>query len=197
MNIWTSKVRVFALTLALLAGCDELAAPQQGQALPRSIALAGGDIVLRAPRGYCVEQRSVRNGKNNSFALLARCEALGASRASATQGFALITVTTEARAEAVQPDAETIARSAAPAKPGANRSEGDLSLVRFDDTVHQVRGASPQVWRTAFVANGNVVALALYAEDGSPMLGDRGARLLSELARRTRAASAQVTPGHG
>ncbi|MCL6284846.1 hypothetical protein M3P21_15035 [Ruegeria sp. 2012CJ41-6] len=197
MNTWTSKVRIAALALALLAGCDELAAPQQNQALPRSVVLAGGDIVLRAPRGYCVEQRSIGNGNSNSFALLARCEALGTGAGKNAQGLALITVTTQARADAVQPDAQAITRSAAPAKPSATRNYGGMPVIRFDETSHRVRGASKQVWRSGFAANGHVVALALYAEEGSPMLGDRGARLLSELARRTRAASANATSGPG
>ncbi|MFA3919211.1 hypothetical protein [Ruegeria hyattellae] len=197
MNIWTCKVRIAVLTLVLLAGCDELVAPQQDHVLPRSVVLAGGDVVIRAPNGYCVEQRSVRNGSSNSFALLARCDALGAGAGKNAQGLALITVTTEARADAVQPDARALTRSAAPAQPSATRSYGGMPVIRFDETSHRVRGASPQVWRSGFVANGHVVALALYAEEGSLMLGDRGARLLSELARRTRVASANAKADPG
>lgn len=195
MNTWTSKVRAFATVLILLAGCDEIGgqAPQT-----RPVALAGGDIVVTPPPGYCVDRKSVRRGTASSFALLARCDALASRKGSAARDPVLITVTTEHRGDTGgQPGSEAIERAAAPARVTAKRKIKALPVLRLQDPGHRVAGASPQVWRTAFAVNGHVVAMALYASEDNPMLGERGARMLAEMAADSRASSATIPADPG
>ena len=192
MRIWTSEVLIALIACLLLSACDEVAGTfggsQAGQPFTAT-RLVGDSVTLVAPRGYCIEKRSVRRGTRSAFALIARCDTLGAGGYFDSDDLALITVTVESTNLSTQPDMQDVELSLQPAKPTRSRTISGIPFVRVTDTRHSVDGASARVWRSAFLVNGNMVALALYAEDGSAMLGDDGARLLADLARRTQQAS--------
>jgi hypothetical protein len=189
-----------ALALPVLLGaCTEL--PEGGFSFASAgardtglteVTMTGADVVLAAPTGYCFDKKMLRRDAANGFALLPRCDRLGLGGAFASFGkSAVITATLgKAPSGAVAPSTVALAASV----PGANvldeRRNGALPLVKLDVPDHGARGASPEHWRGAFVQDGHVILLALYAPEQSPLLGDRGAELLEQMARRTRAASA-------
>lgn len=176
----------------MLAGCDETGGfpGAESQTAQTSVSLAADRVILAAPRGYCVDRRSVRRGRDSGFAVLARCDTLGAGGYYFDDTLAVITATVQARSATAAAAAGDFADPAKGRRVVSTRSISGVPVVRLEEQAHSVDGASSKVWRSAFVVNGHAVALALYAEEGSAVLGEDGARLLSELARRTQKASA-------
>lgn len=64
---------ILALALAALAGCDDLAAGLGGGGGEpvRAMQLVGGEVILQAPDGYCIDTRSSR--ARAGFAVMAGC----------------------------------------------------------------------------------------------------------------------------
>lgn len=193
MNTWTFRVVVVGACLALTAACQPIGALSVSSAPKEQVthaALAAGNVQLVAPFGYCVDERSVRVRASESFAMLARCDTLGMRGFSAAQDLALITVTVVGTDDTSQPTANGLAASAAPARVLDQKTHDGLPFVRLKGSGHEVDGASPEHWRSAFVMNGQLIGLALYANEGSPALSGEGALILSDLAKQTRKASA-------
>lgn len=206
MSTWTSKGLGAALLCAAafsLAGCDAgaglpVASPGGGGGLtlgaaapPTALALAGGAVTLAAPSGYCFDRRSVKRTPRGGFAVLARCDTLGAQGSFAGYDLALITVAVMPRAaEARAPDPAAVARTAGNVKVLDRRSAGPVALVRLADGPHEMAGVARVHWRAAFAAPGHLVGLGLYAPEGSSVLGAQGRLLLQEMAEKTLAASA-------
>ncbi|MEM7318136.1 MAG: hypothetical protein AAF408_03845 [Pseudomonadota bacterium] len=151
-------------------------------------AIGGGDIVLAAPEGYCIDRRSVRRDRASSFAVLARCDTLGARGFFEAQDQALITVITEARPQAKQPTKAGLSASSG-GTVTATRVIGGQPFIRVSTANHKVQGASAQHWRTALALNGHLIGLALYARPGSDALDRNGAIILADLSRETQPAT--------
>ncbi len=150
----------------------------------------GGDVVVRPPRGYCIDRRSLRRGPGGSFALLASCEAL-TGRPGITVEPALMTVSVmPVSGGSVQPTAAEITASMAPAQ-ALDQKDGDsLSLVHLDRGGDGVLpGGDPRHWRAGLSVNGHIVALAVYARQGSSLAGRDGQAAISDLAAQMIAAS--------
>ncbi|SLN62970.1 hypothetical protein TRL7639_03530 [Falsiruegeria litorea R37] len=179
-------------SLALTSACQPIGALSFAATPKEQVtraSLAAGNVQLVAPFGYCVDERSVRVRATESFAMLARCDALGMRGFSASQDLAVITVTAVSTDDTSQPTVKGLATSAAPATVLDQQTRGGLPFVRLKGDGHEVDGASPEHWRSAFVVNGQLVGLALYANAGSPALNNKGALILSDLADKTRKAS--------
>ncbi len=201
---WRRAPLLSALALyALLGACSEF--PEGGLSFASAgagagaretglteVAMKGADVVLAAPSGYCFDKKMLRRDAASGFALLPRCDRLGLG--GVFSGFgksAVITATLgKAPSGAAGPSAADLAASVPGAHVLEERRSGSLPLVKLDMAGHGARGASPEHWRGAFLEDGHVVLLALYAPEQSPLLGERGAELLEQMARRTRAASA-------
>ena len=208
MSTWTSKGLCAALLAGAtfaLAGCEEGAGlpfvpPGGGSGLtlgpaapPSTLTLAGGEVTLAAPSGYCFDKRSVKRTARGGFAVLARCDTLGAKGSFAGYDLALITVAVMPRAaEAKALTPEAVARTAGPVKVLDRRSVGRVALVRLADGPHEMEGVARVHWRAAFSASGHLVGLGLYAPEGSSVLESQGRLLLEEMAEKTRAASASA-----
>jgi hypothetical protein len=193
MTTWTSKAVAAALGLTLLGGCSEgfsfaATGPKPSQQVTQ-VDLSQGQVRLSAPRGYCVSPRSVSDTKSGGFALLARCDMVGATNRAVYQDLALITATTAPFAGDSPPDLEGLTNSAAPAKIIAQAERNGVPMIRVETQAPANEHVSAQHWRAAFVANGQLVGLALYAPEKSAALTDQGADLLADLTVRTIAAS--------
>lgn len=169
--------------LLVLTGCGPL--DRVGGA--KVMQMAGGSLRLAAPQGFCVEPGSSSSTASGGFALLVPC---GGSWQPGRKGAVLTAAVGPAAPGVEAPSARDIAAMFPGAELQEARDRGPLPLVRLNHPGHTAKGASPVHWRGAFVLEGHLVALALYAPEGSRTLGPRGAGLLEALARATRAATA-------
>lgn len=161
---------------------------------------ADGKITLAAPSGHCFDPEILRQEADGGFALLPRCNLMQGSSWFGKHRAAVITATIgEAKGDAA-PGSGDLARTAAGAKLLHYDDSGLLPLVRLHWPSHGAtgssfaQGASPEHWRGAFVLDGSLVVLALYAPEGSPLLGEAGAEVLREMTRRSLEASLQSAP---
>ena len=201
MSTWTCRLAILGLTALLLAGCDEatglpfaaeLEAIAEGpdRARMAEVALAGGDIVLSAPDGYCFDRRSVRRGKTG-FAVMARCDRLGVRGSYGGHDLAIVTLTAGPGTDKVQvPGAAEIARSAGGARVLDTARADGVSLALLASGPQSLDGVSQTHWRGAFVVGAHLVGVSLYAPEGGNALSRDGARLLTRLSAKSRSASA-------
>ena len=157
---------------------------------PPRVSIVEGDVVVAGPRGYCVDPATVRSERARGFAMLASCARLSASGTGPSVPPVLATVTVGPRSrDAVLPEAETLARLAdAPLL--ASRASGDLVLAQLGAGGRTfLEDGDRRYWRGAFVLNGRLVSLALYAPEGSAFAGAQGGPFLQDIARSVRAAT--------
>lgn len=159
----------------------------------RKTELAGGDVVLVGPAGYCIAPESIGLGRN--FAVLASCQVLTDGKSGLDVPLAVMTVTVDRRsANALTPDANSLARASGSTLVSA-KTQGDLVLARLATGGAEVLdGGEPSYWRGAFPLGTRQIGLALYLPKGSRLRGDAGAALLAELYDAIVAASPQAAP---
>ncbi|MEX0302077.1 MAG: hypothetical protein AB3N24_06600 [Leisingera sp.] len=194
------------LTAAFLAGCSSspqkvkslsFAArdPSAGQApAPRLngqvMSFAGGDVLLAAPESYCFDRRSSEADSKGGFALMAMCNRLDRRNWFGARKAAVLTASIgPAAPDASAPQAADIAAMFPDAKLLETREDQLLPLVKLEVPGAVAEGASPVHWRGAFILDRHLVALALYAPEGSRALGSQGAALLNEMTHRSLEAS--------
>lgn len=204
MFTWTSKVLALVLAAGFLAGCDEATglpfsselntlSEAPGRTRLSEVRLAGGAITLSAPEGYCFDRRSLRRSGPTGFALMARCDTLGVRGFYSAHDLAIVTVTTAPQAEGgATPGMKSLEATGGGAPVLSRQNRNGLALVRFGGGAQSFEGVSSTYWRGAFVLNGQLVGVALYAPEGSASLKSSGAALLTDLTRRTRKASAPI-----
>lgn len=149
------------------------------------VALGRGAIVLSGPDGYCIDPITLRSRGAQGFAVLASCRILTGGKAGPYVAPVLITVTVGGRNSGSDlPDPQTLAAiSQSPLLAGLTR-EG-LSLAHLGAGGEQILdGGDPRYWRGAFVQADRLVALALYAPDGSRLAGQSGAEMLQQVKSR-------------
>ncbi|MCA0872612.1 hypothetical protein LCL97_17395 [Seohaeicola saemankumensis] len=196
MSTWICKPALATAIAVALAGCDGATglAPSAASKQMTEVDMAGGQVTLATPTGYCIDPRSVRKSPKAGFALVARCDTLDARGFSAARELALITVTTgPLAAGARSPSMEDLTRAVAPAKILERTTRNGLPMVRLETDNGSVGDVSPQHWRTAFALNGQMLGLALYAPETSGAMNTEGPAVLSDMVYRTRRASARPT----
>lgn len=177
-----------------LAACDDtgLGGTSGTSNAVEALALYNGAVVVRGPRGYCVDADSVRRQPSNRLVFLGSCESLSGAP-GVTVPLALIVVNVaDKQPGRTQPAAATIAASAAPKRPLSAIDTDGLALVHLDAGGElALPGGDPRYWRGGMVINDHLVSLAVYAPAGSSLAGPSGRRFITDLARGLRAASAQ------
>jgi hypothetical protein len=153
------------------------------------VRLAEGDIIVTAPKGYCVDKSSVVSRGQGTFVLLADCAILNGTPETAPQNLGVLTVTVSAPLEGavtidglaqVTPDANVI----------SERTSGGLSVVHLAHGGDKVMpNSDPSHWRGAFLHNGRAIAMAAYGPLDGIVPHDTGGALLKTLAGNIREAS--------
>ncbi|HKK97612.1 MAG TPA: dihydroxy-acid dehydratase [Marivita sp.] len=195
-------IRLTALWVALsgaafLTGCDAveggaalsfLDAGQDTNPALISAPLAGGDITVSGPEGYCIDATTLRSTNSGGFAALASCRILSGGEAGPIVEPGLLTVTVS-RATG---DAPTPAVLASALNTDLLR-EAELSSVNAGQMAtggeSAFDGSDARHWRGAFVLGNRLIGLALYAPEGSPLVGAQGAAFLNTVSSRIRASS--------
>ena len=179
----------------VLAGCGQstsslsFAARDADQAPRLSgqvMSFAGGDVLLAAPDAYCFDRRSSKAADDGGFALMAMCNRLDRRNWFGTRKAAVMTASIgPAVQDAAAPQAKDIMAMFPEAKHLETLEDQLLPLVKLEYSGAVAEGASPVHWRGAFVLDRHLIALALYAPEGSRALESQGAALLNEVTHRT------------
>lgn len=192
------------LGAALLIGCDDsgtlnslsLAAGGSDEPPPpvQTADLARGKIVVSGPDGYCIDARTLRNSASGGFAAIASCNILSGGTQGPFVEPVLVTVTVS-RADNGAPALEDLAaalqtellqtRELSAIDAGQMATGGQSAFA----------GSAARHWRGAFVLDRHLIGIALYAPEGSPLLGAQGAAFLNTVSSRLRANSASTSTG--
>lgn len=161
-------------------------AVQTGPAIPKSprAELAGGTVKIKAPKGYCVDQTSIKNGLTGSSAMIAACTSLDGKGANETAAVITVSVSPRREADARAPNTDDLAAAVAPAPVLARIQKGTLALVQVGQGGEGfLAPADPVHWRGATMLDTRLVMLALFAPKGTTLVGPKGADLMTALAR--------------
>ncbi|MGC1496259.1 MAG: hypothetical protein WA790_10645 [Sulfitobacter sp.] len=197
MTTWTCNGSIAAFALLTLSACEggQGAALFEGlpvpsikgqQVKPLSQAnLADGAVTLVAPRGFCIDSKSVKK----QFALMARCDVLGAPQAAGDAPLGFITVsvlpsTTDGAIPAMQ--------DLAFANGLTNATDPKTSkghLVFRGEGPAPIDGVSANHWRGAARIGGQIISVALYGPAGGRAVSGEGRSIVSAVMSRSQGGS--------
>ncbi|MCA0953862.1 dihydroxy-acid dehydratase [Mameliella sediminis] len=153
--------------------------------------LAGGDVVVAGPEGYCLDPRTKRSGPERGFAVIASCYIISGGKAGYSVPPMLVTVTVGPRGDSTDlPTPQALAQVAGADLLDGRTRRGQVTAHLSSGGDEMFDGSDPRYWRSAFVQGGRLVGLALYAPRGSALAGDRGATALA----RVRDTIARLSP---
>lgn len=194
MTTWSCKAACGAVALSLLTACDGGA----GFALPKGLTkeaavdsvrrqavMADGAITLVAPDGYCVDLRSLQP----RFALLARCDVLGAPTSVNDLPLVVITASFVADADSESPPTpQQIAQALDATLTSAPR---DVDMLRtFDASAPApAQGLENAHTRAQIKVNSELLSLALFSPKGAPTPNDVAQSLFETLIARLKTGS--------
>lgn len=177
--------------LAMLAAC----VPTSGSAPLASAPLAGGEIVVAGPRGYCVDPVTLSRGTSRSFAVLASCNILSGGEDGIFVEPMMVTITVGPRQQSPAiPAPEALAAEAGQPLVSGSARDGLTTALLGGGGGEVLDDGDPRYWRGAFVENGHLIGLALYAPEGSRFVGRDGAEMLSRVHRQILRLSPELAP---
>lgn len=192
MTIWTSKSGAAALALTALAACvggqgmgligslGNITAKPNAEALTQAT-MAFGAVTLVPPRGYCIDADSLKQ----RFALMARCDQLGADRGNDGAPVGVITVSvTPARGDARLPTMAETADAFALKDVSDPKTASGSVVFRANGAPFSAQ-VSPDHWRGSAIIKGQMLGLALFGPPSGAAISSEGRALLAELIKRT------------
>lgn len=195
MTTWTSKPVAALGIVVMLGACD---AVEQGGGLLAGLAPPGdtalppvpltkammmqGKVALVPPRGYCIDPESL----TQSFALMARCDALGAAEGGSGAPIGVLTVSfaRDREANSPIPTAQEIVAATGLGTPQSTRSHAG-SVVFKTSGPPPVADLSPLHWRSVSRVGGYTMGAALFGPADRRAVSEEGAEFLTEMIRRT------------
>jgi len=189
-------MRIAPFALMVLAGCDGAPVVTSTSFAPRQIAVTGDDVIIAAPRGYCIDPDTTREVDDTAIVVMASCKGdnsasgvltasvsrqNGAQISGALQGLASHFDTPQGRA--------ALSRNGNPddvAVLDAFASDETLFL-HVEDQVDGLNGLAKDYWRAMFDLGDRIATVSVRGMDVQPM-GDRaGLEKARDLAQRIKA----------
>ena len=194
MTTWISKLLVALGILGMLGACEVgpdgkalLAGlpPPSDAALPpvplSQALMMRGKVTLVPPRGYCIDPESL----SQSFALMARCDALGAATGGSGAPVGIMTVSFARSAVQVQnPQPQDITNAARLATP-QNEVQADKGVIFKTSGQPPASDLSREHWRAVSQVGSFTMGAALYGPEKRRAVSEEGAEFLKEMIRRT------------
>jgi hypothetical protein len=144
-----------------------------------------GSVTLVPPSGYCIDRTSL----NSRFALLARCDVLGDSGATAAAPLSLITVSmSSARGNTALPTPEQTAQAFGLSNV-AHIQNGENRVVFRADGPAPAAELSMQHWRGTAIIDDKIMGVALYISQDTEVAASRAQDILSGLLASAQAGS--------
>lgn len=150
--------------------------------------LAGGDVVVPAPAGWCVEPQSLKARGQSGFALFAGCAAMTEDQSGPWVPPGVLTATVSRRRAAGDVVAPEALRAVVSDAHILDQQVRDgVALVHLKPQIATGEaGLGDPHWRAVFVHDGRAVSLAAYGPAGGDISGRPGGELLLYLARGIR-----------
>lgn len=190
MTIWTCKTTLAVAACIALTACDALpvldglSAPKDAVALSQS-AMANGAFTLVAPQGFCIDKTSLKQ----RFALMARCDTLGAPSAAAAAPLGILTVSVTPNATSgALPTPDETADAAKLARVTAVTSEANAVTFRAEGSPPSA-GLGVAHWRGTARIGGHLIGIALYGPKDGRAISSEGRETINDMIRRTKEAS--------
>ena len=166
---------------------------------PRQVTVLDGQIQVRAPQFYCVDQQSARSGTDTAVVLIGRCNADGQVAA------ALVTVTVGrsasagvmlASAEALRAFMSSAAGRRALARSGRSQDVEIVSsgVVEGRLMLHLKDREAGEYWRAILGVNGRLISISASGAVGLPLTPDEGRKLVEQTVEAMRAANPATAP---
>lgn len=137
-----------------------------------------GHVTLATPNGFCIDRGTLAQ----SFALIARCDALGAAKDA--NGAPLGVMTVSFIESDTLPTPDQITAAAGLGAPEAARPHKGGAVFRSTGTP-PAPALDPHHWRAVTRIGPYVMAAAIYGPPGTPATSGEGAAILQELIRLT------------
>lgn len=186
MITWTCKAVGLTLALGVLAGCEdvtsELSIGSNEAAAVSQARMAFGAVTLKPPTGYCIDTNSLRQ----NFALMARCDVLGAPSAAAGASRGIMTASFAAADTLPTPDQTAAALSL---EEVSDATQADTNVTFRAKGAAPVEGLSASHWRATALVGTQVMSLALFGPSGGSVTGSEGRTLLKAVIKQAQSAS--------
>jgi hypothetical protein len=192
MITWTCKPLAALGIFVMLGACDTtdssfLASltPPSDAALPAipltQARMMRDQVTLVPPSGYCIDPDSL----SQSFALMARCDNLGAPTGGTGAPVGVLTVSfARSSDQNALPTAQELTAATGLASPG-NTRRSDSSVI-FQTTGPAPSGdLSTTHWRSVTLVGPFLMGAALFGPEGRRAVSDEGARVLQEMIELT------------
>ncbi len=149
--------------------------------------LAGGDIVVAGPEGYCIDPETTQTRRGAGFAVIASCQLISQGRTGPSVPPAVVTVTAGPRGAATDlPSGAVLAEAANAVLLDSTQRDGLVTVHLASRGELPLGDGDTRYWRGAFSVNGRLVGLALYVPEGSALSGSRGERMLRQVTEQIR-----------
>ncbi len=200
MSTWISSGLRIALALGLtlpLAGClgatsGVMNLRPSEQLTPggaTTVSFFRGEVVVRAPKGYCVDPNSVQRTGSSRFVLLTSCAHLRQNAPHVVPA-SVVTVSVLPRAAgAEQPSAREMAQAAGGSVLSAVDGDGIALIHQASGGASVISGGADAHWRASMVINEHLIGLATYSRPGGVATDVAGREALIDLAEAIRDAS--------
>lgn len=186
-------------------------ATQSGGAPPQRMALAGGQVVIAGPRGFCIDRAaSSTRAEEQAIVVLSSCRALGSGLLTRSASDSAILTATLApagvqldiaqaaaqmqRLFATEQGRAALSRSGRAASVNVLESFAaeDAYFLRLSDTSPFPGGeVSAEYWRAIFGMEARVLTISAHGLEGAPLARNDGIRLLRDFKQSIQRASAK------
>lgn len=195
MTTWTCKPLTVLALIGFLSACDDALdasggllaaiAPPEDAALPAvpltQALMMRGQVTLVPPSGFCIDPESL----SQSFALMGRCEAMGASGGAAGAPAGVMTVSVARSAKnAPLPTAVQIAEAAGVTPPSDVQQTADR-IIFMTTGIAPSGDLSSEHWRGVLKLDRFTIGAALFGPEGRRAVSPEGARVIQDMLDRT------------
>ncbi|KEJ91048.1 hypothetical protein [Sulfitobacter donghicola] len=193
MTTWTSKSFAALSIFTLLSACDvvdtstgllaNLAPPEDStSSAPLTQAqMMRGKVTLVPPSGYCIDAASL----SQSFAIMARCDKLGAKTGETGAVAGLLTVSLSRKGtNTPQPTPQEFATAGGLAVPSNIQQGGEHTVFKTSGTAPSPDLSSDH-WRSIGQVGDFSMSAALYGPKGQRAISDEGIGVLEEMIKRS------------
>ncbi|MCR8549056.1 dihydroxy-acid dehydratase [Salipiger sp. P9] len=178
----------------LFAAGGEPPEPQRPTPLARAD-LVRGDVVVAGPEGYCVDPVTLARRAGRDFAVIASCNILSGGKAGMFVEPMIMTVTVGGiDSAAALPAPSALALQAGQELIGGSTRDGLVAAQLAGGGTEVLEDGDPRYWRGAFLHNGRMIGLALYAPRGSFLAGADGREMLRAVQTRILRLSPEAAP---